>query len=252
MLLDFSAAFDTINHSILFDRMKDEIGLTGTALDWVTSYFSGRTTSVNINGAHSRKCLLNCGLLQGSIMGPLSFTIHTIPIGRIIRKCGLMYHLYADNVQLLANFDPSDELSIQSALTSLTLCIHDISLWMTSNSLRLNSDKTEFFVAISQHNKLCMPPVSLTIGNEVIQPSEAVRNLGVIFDTHMTMSSQVSFLCRSVSYHLRNISRIRHFLDYNTCNDIVRSLVLSRLDYGNVLLMGANAKQIARLQVLQN
>ena len=68
----------------------------------------------------------------------------------------------------------------------------------------------------------------------------------------MTMSSQVSSLCRSVSYHLRNISRIRRFLDYNTCNDIVRSLVLSRLDYGNVLLMGANAKQIARLQVLQN
>ena len=132
------------------------------------------------------------------------------------------------------------------------LCIHDISLWMTSNSLKLNSDKTEFFLAISQHNKLRMPPVSLTIGNEVIQPSETVRNLGVIFDTHMTMSSQVSSLCRSVSYHLRNISRIRRFLDYNICNDIVRSLVLSRFDYGNVLLMGANAKQIARLQVLQN
>ena len=108
------------------------------------------------------------------------------------------------------------------------------------------------FIAVSQHNKLHMSPVSLKVGDEIIQPSETVRNLGVIFDTHMTMSSQVSSLCRSVSFHLRNISRIRRFLDYNTCNDIVRSLVLSRLDYGNVLLMGADAKQIARLQVLQN
>ena len=123
---------------------------------------------------------------------------------------------------------------------------------MKSNSLKLNSDKTEVFVAISQHNKLHMPPVSLTIGNEVIQTFERVRNLGVIFDTYMTMSSQISSLCRSVSYHLWNISRIQRFLDYNTCNDIVCSPVLSRLDFGNVLLMGANAKQIARLKVLQN
>ena len=78
VLLDLSAAFDTVNHSILFDRMEDEIGSTGTALDWVNSYFSVRTTSVNINGAHSRKCLLNYGLPQGFVMGPLSFTIYTI------------------------------------------------------------------------------------------------------------------------------------------------------------------------------
>ncbi|XP_072042415.1 uncharacterized protein [Amphiura filiformis] len=66
------------------------------------------------------------------------------------------------------------------------------------------------------------------------------------------MRNQISSLTRSVSFHLRNISRIRRFLDFDTSNDIIRSLILSRLDYGNVLLMGANTTDIARLQTLQN
>ena len=83
-------------------------------------------------------------------------------------------------------------------------------------------------------------------------PSENIRNLGVIFDSQMTMADQISAISRSVTFHIRNISRIRRYLDFETCNHIVRSLVLSRLDYGNALLAGSNAKDIARLQRLQN
>ena len=97
-----------------------------------------------------------------------------------------------------------------------------------------------------------MPSVSLQIGSETIMPSENIRNLGVIFDSQMTMADQISAISRSVTFHLRNIARIRRYLDFETCNHIVRSLVLSRLDYGNALLAGTNTKEIARLQRLQN
>ena len=97
-----------------------------------------------------------------------------------------------------------------------------------------------------------MPAVKLQVGNETIEPSEKVRNLGVIFDTSMTMCNQISCLSRNITFHLRNISRIRRFLDFDSCNDIIRSLILSRLDYGNVLLLGANSTDISRLQTLQN
>ena len=120
------------------------------------------------------------------------------------------------------------------------------------NMLQLNREKTEFFVAASSHIKNQMPAVKLQVGNETIEPSEKVRNLGVIFDTSMTMCNQISSLSRNVTFHLRNISRIRRFLDFDSCNDIIRSLILSRLDYGNVLLMGANSTDISRLQTLQN
>jgi hypothetical protein len=252
VLLDLSAAFDTVSHDLLFDRMEREIGLTGTALEWLKSYFCGRSTSVCVNGAISVKQELCYGLPQGSTVGPLSFSVYTIPIGRIIQHYGLSYHLYADDIQIYTTFNPSNHSTISSALATITSCIKDISLWLTINLLKLNNDKTEFFVAISPHNKRRMPPVSLQIGSETIMPSEKIRNLGVIFDSQMTMADQISALSRSVAFHLRNISRIRRYLDFETCNHIVRSLVLSRLDYGNALLAGVNAKEIARLQRLQN
>ena len=182
----------------------------------------------------------------------LSFTVYTIPIGRIIQKHGLSYHLYADDVKLYISFDPSSNLSIDSGLSKLTKCISDIQSWMTCNMLKLNNDKTEFFVALSPFIKRRMPAVKLHIGNTVIEPTETVRNLGVIFDTQMSMSTQVTSLSRSITYHLRNIFRIRHYLDFETCNHVVHSLILSRLDYGNILLLGSNVSEIARLQRLQN
>jgi hypothetical protein len=252
VLLDLSAAFDTVTHNILFDRMEKEIGLKGSALTWLKSYFTGRTTSVCVNGVHSPNCSLDYGLPQGSIVGPLSFTVYTLPIGRIIQEHGLSYHLYADDVQLYISFEPSSSSSIESALSTLTKCINDIQSWMTLNMLKLNNDKTEFFVALSSYNQRRMPTVKLQVGNDVIEPSQTVRNLGVIFDSQMSMTNQVSSLKRSITFHLRNISRIRRYLDFETCNNVVRSLILSRLDYGNILLMGSNVTEIARLQVLQN
>ena len=144
---------------------------------WLKSYFSGRTTSISINGAQSVNCTLDYGLPQGSIVDPLSFTVYTIPIGRIIQKYGVSYHLYADDVQLYISFDPSSNLSITSALSKLTKCISDIQSWMTCNMLKLNNDKTEFSVALSPFNKRRMPAVKLHIGNTVIEPTETVRKV---------------------------------------------------------------------------
>ena len=129
---------------------------------------------------------------------------------------------------------------------------NDIESWMTCNMLKLNNEKTEFFVALSPHNKRRMPPVKLLVGNTLIEPTDTVRNLGVVFDTQMSMSPQVASLSRSITFHLRNISRIRRYLDFDTCNHVVRSLILSRLDYANILLMGSKATDINRLQRLQN
>lgn len=239
VLLDLSCAFDTVDHVILLSRMEKEIGLSDIALQWLKSYFSNRVSRVRIDDELSAEHVMNYGLPQGSTVGPLSFIVYIIPLGRIITKYGLSYHMYADDLQLYISFD-------------LTQCINETRSWMTANMLKLNNDKTEFFIAISPHNKQRMPPVTLQVGPDIIHSSETVRNLGVIFDTHMTMTSHISSICGSLNTHLRNITRIRRYLDSDTCNHIVRSLVLSRLDYGNALLLGSNQTDIARLQRLQN
>ena len=124
---------------------------------------------------------------------------------------------------------------------------------MTKNMLKLNDSKTEFFVALSPYNKRKLSlDVQLQIGTEIIKPSETVRNLGVLFDSELSMSPQITNLCTNLTYHLRNITRIRRFLDRDSCHHIVRSLVLSRLDYANAVLLGTKAANISRLQRLQN
>jgi hypothetical protein len=252
VLLDLSAAFDTVEHNILVNRMANEIGLTGTALNWYRSYFTGRMTRVCIDDIFSEPHHMNYGLPQGSIVGPGSFKIYIIPIGRIIRKHHISYHMYADDIQLFLSFKPSDPNSIQDALAKLSACITEIKLWMTNNMLKLNDSKTEFFIAISPFNQRKMPPVQLQIGSEIVTPSDNVRNLGIIFDSQLSMSPHITGLCKSLSFQLRNISRTRRFLDQDSCHHIVRSLVLSRLDYGNALLLGINQSDLIRLQRLQN
>ena len=106
---------------------------------------------------------------------------------------------------------------------------------MNVNKLKLNEDKTEFFVASSKSNLNHIYEPTLNVCGAIIKPSEAVRNLGVIFDSTMSMSSHISSVSRSLNYHLRNIGRIRSYIDKDTCNHAVRSLVLSRIDYCNSL-----------------
>jgi hypothetical protein len=251
-LLDLSAAFDTVNHHIMLSRLSNEFGIQGTVLNWISSYLSERTTSVCISGAFSERLELKYGLPQGSIVGPQQFTIYTTAIGRILRKYNLHYHIYADDIQVYAPFDPNDHSLIVTVLNRMSACIDEIKSWMTENRLKFNDDKSEFFIAIPDHLKDRVPPVCLQIGNNTINPTASVRNLGVVFDQSLSMSSQITSLCTSLRYQLRNISRIRKFLDNDTCHLVVRALVLSRLDYGNALLYNSKTSDIQRLQRIQN
>ena len=117
--------------------------------------------------------------------------------------------------------------------------------------LKPNNNKSEFFVAISSYFKRTMPDLALRIGDNVINPSKNIRNSGIMFDDVMSMSTKVTNLSRSIIYHLRNITRIHRFMDSDTCTNVVRSLVLSRLEYSNALLLGVNKSHLSRLQHLQ-
>ena len=100
LLLDMSAAFETVDHRTLLNRLHSELGSGSTALNWFESYLVDRHQVVSIRGEHSDSCLLHYGVPQGSVLGPQLFTVYTSPLGRIIRAHGLDYHLFADDSQL--------------------------------------------------------------------------------------------------------------------------------------------------------
>ena len=151
VLLDLSAAFDTVDHEILLRTLSESIGLTWKALSWFRSYLNNRSCSVCIDGEFSHTQSLEYGVPQGSVLGPLAFTIYIKPIGEIIRRHGIRFHIYADDTQIYCTFNPKDPESIQSALSKLSSCIQDLKLWMTQNMLKLNDTKTEFLIAASTH-----------------------------------------------------------------------------------------------------
>ena len=99
VLLDLSAAFDTIDHGMLLKRLSD-IGIQDTAHDWLRSYLTNRCQSININGCKSQSIPLIYGVPQGSVLGPFLFTQYTVPIGAICRKHGVSYQLYADDTHI--------------------------------------------------------------------------------------------------------------------------------------------------------
>jgi len=180
------------------------------------------------------------------------FSYYTYVIGKIILRHNLKYHRYADDIQIYIEFNPKIPGDAVCALFKLQSCAKDIKLWMSPNKLKLNEDKTEFFIAASKHNLKSLKNMSLDVCGTTILPSSSVRNLGVHFDSKMTMTDHVSSLTRSLNFQLRNIGCIRRYLDHDTCSHVTRSLILSRLDYSNSLLYGITAKDMYRLQKIQN
>ena len=252
VLLDLSAAFDTVDHHILCRRLANTFQITGKALDWIKSYLRDRSFRVCLGDSSSDKHSLDFGIPQGSVVGPLFFSMYTCDIGSIIRKHDIGYHLYADDVQLYVPFDPRMDSDSTRAVERLSSCIKDISTWMGENKLKLNNEKSEFFVAASTLNAKKIDSLSLRIGDDVIQQSSKIRNLGVILDTTLSMSDHVRTIVKNVNFHLRSIYRIRRYLTLESCHHLVRALILSRLDNANSLMLGISAKDRNQLQKLQN
>ena len=169
ILLDLSAAFDTVDHSILLTRLQNWFGLDDLSLDWFSSYLSLRSQAVSINDSISAFSTLSCGVPQGSALGPLLLTLYKTPLGSVISNNSLKYHLYADDTQLYISFTPTNAAL---SLESLTTTFNDILSWMNLNKLLLNPSKTEFLLIGTKQQRLKFSDLTnLSLSNDIIPVS---------------------------------------------------------------------------------
>ena len=174
-LLDLSATFDTIDHTILLDRLKVYYGISELALGWFKSYLSGRTHSVKVGNTLSHPAALQYGIPQGSVLGPILFSLYTNPISSIIHShSSINHHFYADDTQLYITLTP----------TNFSRSIQKLKNFMSANKLKLNPEKAEFILIGSKNNcKQLLPHFPINILGNQVSPAQSVRNFGVVFDS---------------------------------------------------------------------
>ena len=246
-LLDLSAAFNTLNHPILLQRLETTFGISVTVLHWFASYLEGREKSVKVDNVLSSPSPLQFGVPQGSVLGLILFTLYSQPLSDLICRHEYHYHKYADDTQL-SKGAPTD----QFLLCDIQTCIESLVGWMYSNKLKLNAEKTEVLPVASTSRLSSVGRDSVDIGGKRIPFRSSVRNLGAHLDQTLSMQQHISSVCRAPYLEPRRIASMRPYLTQSATAQLVSSAITSRLDYYNSTLAGLPLKQISRLQRVQN
>ena len=248
LFLDFSAAFDTVEHGKLVNKLETNFFIRGTALNWFKEYLKNRTFHVTIDGVLSDPHQLKYGVPQGSVLGPVLFTLYTQELSKIIAKHGLQVHMYADDVQL---YLPCNGDEMNEKMLVLRECFNDIVLWAEENCLKLNNSKSKLLTISTRSTN--NPHLSLQSSILDVQLESIVKNLGFSIDSNLTFSNQINKVCQCGFYLLKNLWRISSKLSNVQLKiQIVKACILPHIDYCNSLYVKLPNKQLKKLQRLMN
>ena len=208
LLLDLSAAFDTTDQNILLNRLKHWFVVSSNAFNLLSSFLSSQYQVIGTSNVKSQPNLLEYGILQGSMLGPLLHFLNTTPLFSVISNHpGIQCHFYADHTQIYLLFSP--ELA-SSAFSTIKSCIRDVFSRMTSNKLSINSNKTGYF--LFNPNNVNLPLNIINLSSNNISSNDTAKILDTIFQADMSMDKHISSVVESCFIQLYDFCCIHSFI----------------------------------------
>ena len=255
--LDMSAAFDTVDHVKLLEVLQKRFGVDGEPLQWFKSYLSSRSFRVSVGDCLSETLALLCGVPQGSLLGPILFLLYIEAVQDIVEPYGLRIKLYADDSQLYVSLVPTDATGWSEAKVDIEECLAKVKRWMVEQWLKCNEAKTEFILLgkRSSLSKVSFDPI-INFGGTEITPSECSgtdgKTLGILLDHNLGLERQVNNVRKQCGLMLRNLWQLHRCFDVSTKIMLIKQLILSRIDYSNILYCGLPGRVLGGLQKLLN
>ena len=245
VLLDYSKAFDCANHKLILAKLKSA-GFKEDALSWVTSYLAGRSQKVITSSQESNWSGFVNGVPQGSVLGPLLFTVLVSDISDAIKRG--RYHLYADDTQLYYNCKVEEA---NTTIAKINSDLENIYNYSSRNCLKLNASKS---IGCRPNLKKLKSVVlnQIKLGQEVIEREFAVKNLGIIFDELFTWSKHINLIVAKSYGKLRQAYRFKNFLTPEVKWNLCETYILSQFNYGNIILQGLSNQLMQKIQKTQN
>ena len=251
VLIDLSAAFDTVNHPILFQCLEKQFGFCDSVLSWYKSYLSDRKQCIILKCMWSNTFDLPFGAPQDSCLGLVLFTQYASSLFSIFSKHSVCDRAYADDHQLYMAFSPN-LVSLNQAVSHMESCLQDVKSWMISNKLKMNDSKTGFIIIGSYQQLSKMNLTSIMVGEHRITAVDDIQNLGAYLDKNLSMKTHVEVKCNAAFCQLYSFRRIRKYLSHQATESLIHAFIFSHIHYCNGLLNGVPKYQINKLQRIQN
>ena len=223
IFLDISKAFDTIDHNILLSKLY-KYGIRGNTLNWFMNYLSNRYQFVSINNTSSSFLRTECGVPQGSILGPILFILYINDLPRVSTK--LKFLLYADDTNIL--YENTDANAI---IKTINMEMPKIMEWFESNKLHLNVNKSVAMLFHTRQKRVNIDDISIVIDGKTIPFTTNTKFLGINIDNNLTWKAHINHITTKISKGVGVLSRLSKELPYNELILIYNTILLPYLTY---------------------
>ena len=243
--LDIRKCFDTIDHQILIDKLE-RYGIVKIEASWFKSYLENRSQYVKCNGKLSSKCYVPIGVPQGSVLGPVLFSLFVNDINCHVYPSAV--NLYADDTLLYSVGN-----SCKEASDKLQMSLDEICKWYSGNRLALNENKSKCMLITSKHRtRLDDNQIDVNINGTNIEQVRTVKYLGVTIDENLTWNDHISALCKNLGFKISTLSRIKNMVTPEMLKTVYNSIIQPTIDYAITVWGHTSAENLSKIQRLQN